>query len=495
MEAQLRELIGEELRRRHGFGMMESKIKPVHIANALMREEHLVVGRMTDLKQLMVATAPRESSEKRLDAVQTMLERNRERWGRLGEEDDLRRSVLMTRVLPLLRTILATDNAAYGTSPDFSSFSSATALTVTRDVSDDHAGAFVHRLWGGHDEGRRLEILNIFRDITDPKKDLGGVDDLTAVLVPLADDTNVYKPSDREFEDLGLRPMSGIEVTLREAASDLAAYEAALKPNPIATLQRLVLLGSISVFFHGATRAREWTSQPPRTILVDASATRTSVIAAMSEQSVSRVLEDARGYMASVLDDLLKDQRPDWASDPESALRDLFQARLKKTSAPASYKPLHDLIDELVDTDAADDLPRRIIDLVDGTSGRSVDGFLRLLGVRCGLLYPQQKNPQKRLIPMDRTLEVLVASTFDVTSRQLEYRDFLDEMFKRWGLIVGGRLEDANLLAEAGTPVPSVELTENSERFLSKLTSLGLARKLADSVAVVGLMESGHVSA
>ena len=100
MENQLREVIGDELRRRHGYGLMEGKIKPVHIANALLREEHHVVGRMGDLVQIMTATAKRESTDNRVEAVRRMLERNRERWGRLGEDADLRRSVLMTKVLP-----------------------------------------------------------------------------------------------------------------------------------------------------------------------------------------------------------------------------------------------------------------------------------------------------------------------------------------------------------------------------------------------------------
>jgi hypothetical protein len=140
MEASLREVLGNELRRRHGFGMMEGKIKPVHVANALMRVEHEHVGRMRDIGQLMTATASRESQDERLQAVARMLEVNRERWGRLGDDDDLKRSVLATRVLPLLRTILATDNAAFGKSSEFSSFSSPTALTTTRDASDDRVG-------------------------------------------------------------------------------------------------------------------------------------------------------------------------------------------------------------------------------------------------------------------------------------------------------------------------------------------------------------------
>lgn len=185
MQPLLHELIGKELRRRHGVGMMEGKLKPVHVANALMRAEHGTVGRMSDLKLLMTATASKESPEARLRATQAMVERSRDRWGRLGEEQELRHSLLVTHVLPLLRTILATDAAAFGTSPEHSSFSSPTALTVTGDPSDDHAGEFIHRLWSGLDKTARLEILDLFRDVSATGKDAANVDDLTAVLMPL----------------------------------------------------------------------------------------------------------------------------------------------------------------------------------------------------------------------------------------------------------------------------------------------------------------------
>jgi len=117
---------------------------------------------------------------------------------------------------------------------------------------------------------------------------------------------------------------------------------------------------------------------------------------------------------------------------------------------------------------------------------------LRLLGVRSGLLYPQQKNPNKRLVPTDRTLEVLVASSIDVNAPPLEYRDFLEVLRRRWSIVVGGAPIDGTLLAQIGAHVPNRELTENSERFLSRLESIGLARRLADSVAVVGLLEDSY---
>lgn len=495
MEAQLREVIGAELRRRHGYGLMEGKLRPVHIANALLREEHQLVGRMTDLKNLMAATASKETAENRLDAAKRMLERNRERWGRLGEEADLRRSLLMTRVLPLLRTILATDGAAFGKSPEFSSFSSPTALTVTRDPSDEQAGAFIHRLW---DRPRRLRLLDILHDLTTPEKELSKVDDLTAVLIPLTDGTVPLRQSGHDRFDEVAAQLSEIEVCLRDAARDLAAYEDKVLPNPMATLQRIVLLASVSIFFHAATRAHECAGFPRRVLLIDASNSRSSQIAEVSEASVTSLFLDAREYMARTLTDALASSDPageaprDWPSDPESALADVFRLRLKGVKTIPNLKELVEALEELRDTEAEieTELPRRLVGLLDSSSGRSLDGFIRLLGLRCGLLYPQQKNPQKRLVPMDRTLEVLVASTFDLSGRPLEYMDFLDELYRRWRLVVGGRLEDARILADAGTPVSSADLTENSERFLTRLQRLGLARKMADSVAVVGLMEN-----
>ena len=142
--------------------------------------------------------------------------------------------------------------------------------------------------------------------------------------------------------------------------------------------------------------------------------------------------------------------------------------------------------------DVESELSEEIVRAVEGSSGRGLDGYLRLLGVRSGLLYPQQKNPNKRLVPTDRTLEVLVASSIDVNAPPLEYRDFLEVLLTRWGIVVGGLPTDGSLLAQIGAHVPSRELSENSDRFLTRLVSIGLARRLADSVAVVGLLEDSY---
>ncbi|MCY1072545.1 hypothetical protein OV090_47805 [Nannocystis sp. RBIL2] len=423
-----------------------------------------------------------------------MLERNRERGGRLGEDADLRRSALVTKVLPLLRKILSIDGGVFGKSAEFASFSSPTALTITRDPSDEQAGSFVHRLWS---RSPRLRVLDILRTLTSADKPLSDVDDLSAVLIPLTEGTT---PLRRDSE--GLEPaqstLTSVETCLRDAARDLAAYEENVLPNPMATLQRIVLLASISVFYHAATRAREAVQLPRRVLLLDASnAKRSSIIAEASEATVTALSADARAYMARTLRELLaategsRRGKKRWMDDPERAVSEMFKSHLR-SKTPPHLKEVVDALEEIEagGADVEEELPVRLVGILDSSGGRSLEGFIRLLGVRCGLLYPQQKNPHKRLVPMDRTLEVLVASTFDLSGPPLEFRDFLEEFYRRWGIVVGGRLEDARLLTAAGTPVPSAELTENAERFLTRLESLGLARKMADSVAVVGLMEN-----
>lgn len=491
MSKQLRKALTEELQRRHGYKVMETKIKPVHIANALMRSEHLVVGRMSVLQQLFEGTLTRNSIDKRVAAVRSMIDSQRDRWGALGQATDLKASPLMTKVLPLIRTLLGADGAAFGTSPDLSSFSSPTALTVTGDPSDDGAGLFIHSLWGGHKDGDRLPILDLLAELSSPSKDAAQMDDLSALLAPLVDKTRP-RASHAALSD-GAVEFSKVEGRLRGAANRLYAYERELQPNPISSLQRIVLLAALSLFSHASTRAHENAGAMERVLLLDASGDHYSPIAQASTRCVAHLLGDASDYMASVLNDLLTAQATNWPEMPLDALNKLMESN---GQAPLERShPLAKRVEEIAgDSDDPEEVRREVADELirqaEGSQRRGLDGYLRMLGIRAGFLYPIQKNPHKRLNPADRTLEVLVATATDVNAPPVEYRDFLEQLRQQWGIVVGGRIEDAGELARAGIQVPPRALSENSERFLTRLESLGLARRLADSVAVVGLVEA-----
>lgn len=473
---------------------MEAKIKPVHIANALMRVEHQCVGRMSVLELLFVATYKKNSTEQRVAAVQRMITSQKERWGALGQVNDIRTSPLMMKVLPLIRTLLGADGAAFGTSPEMSSFSSPTALTVTGDPSDDGAGVFIHRLWGGRSSDR-LDILNLLAELTDPNKSAAQMDDLSALLAPLVDSTREKKAATSHSSEDLTSGFSDVESELRRAAKQLAAYERKLNPNPIASLQRVVLLAGLSVFMHAATRPYERGGLERRYLLLDASGEHFSPVAQASTRCVAQLVKDASEYLGIVIGDLLEQGLPNWTNDPLAAINVLLESN-GQAPIDGRGKLARRIKESAADVEDPEEVRREVCEEllreIEGNQRRGLDGYLRMLGIRSGFLYPVQKNPNKRLNPSDRTLEVLVMSTIDIEAPPVEYRDFLEHFCDRWSIIVGGRAGDAELLAGGGANVPGRALRDNSDQFLDRLESLGLARRLADSVAVVGLLETAH---
>jgi hypothetical protein len=99
----------------------------------------------------------------------------------------------------------------------------------------------MHHLWAGVTEADRLPILDMLHELTSPDKDPSSLDDISALLIPLADGTKKRSFSASSAEDLSA-DYSPVESQLRSAAFCLAGYEKKLRPNPIASLQRIVLL-------------------------------------------------------------------------------------------------------------------------------------------------------------------------------------------------------------------------------------------------------------
>lgn len=489
----LRDVLNKELIRRHGYGMLHTKLKPVHLANALMREEHERVGDMHDLKLLMEATAAGSSDEKRAAAVARLIERDPERWKNFDEAKGQGPAVLGQKVLPRLRALLGTDAAAFGSSPHQSSFSSPTGLTATGDPSDEHAGEFVFRLWSLDLEGTgRSPILDLWHRLTDPKRQLSQADDLTALLAPLsAGDPRPYHRKVHGEESIGTKPPSHRERQLWIASRLLARYEEALRPSAAASLQRVALLASLTVYFHALSRASEEAGRQPGPILIDASPSGSSAVARASTETIHAAHRAADGYSQAVLGALLSQAAPTaWPSRPGEALLRLMEQRGER--GYAEKKEARELLDALASSSGEEEALSVLARELEAQAGnRTLGSFLRLVGLRAGLLYPQQKNLRKRCQPLDRTLEVLVAGAIDLGER-VEYQDFAEALYERWGLVVGARPADAALLAAAGTPVPGRELRENSARFLARLEALGLARRLADTVAIVGAQEARH---
>lgn len=499
----LHRALTKEFIRRHGCGVMSGKIRPVHIANSLFRETLRVVGRTRDLKQVMIYTASDSTEEKRQRAIEQLLERSKERWGRLADNALTKEGALGRQVLPMLRTLLGTDGAVFGESIEQSSLTTPTGSLVTADPSDEHAGAFIKALWSTQtrDSDLSVSLLSLVQQIIDPERDLSTADDLTVLFAPLSEGMRERRPDEAAStcEDLLNFQVKGaaydpILWELRQAADMLSIYERSVRPNVIATLERIVCLASLSIFFHLSTRGHRWAGFPRRPLLVQAFGKPESPVAKASTLSVQQLLEDAKRYLSVVIQSLLEatgEEADDWlkTSNYENIWQNLGK-NAGLTLKPTEKKELEEfnrIISQYnLETEQSDILE----DLIEKINERdSLVDYLRLLGMRTGLLYPQQRNYNKRVCLEDRVVEVLVAGTINVVNEPVEYQDFLDRLWQRFGIITGGRNEDELLLEQAGIPrVGSKYLRQNSEAFLRRLEEQGLAKRLADSKALVGLV-------
>jgi len=435
---------------------------------------------------------------------------NPDRWGRLAEDALTNEGALGKQVLPMLRSLLGTDGAVFGKSIDQSSLTTPTGSLVTGDPSDEHSGAFLKVLWEVPlpDRTGCSPLLTLLHEKIDPKCELNLSDDLTVLFAPLDDGMREYKP-DRaadqcvdisEFREKG-NIYDPILSELRQAADLLYVYEKEVRPNPIATLERIICLGSLSIFFYVASRGTVWAGLPKRPLLLQAFGKPESPIAKASEESVHQlIVRDAKKYMVAVLRSQLEalSSSPDgWISLWESGaiwekLEDYTGLRRKPKEKPEIEELTKIVIQRDVDTEPVDILAE-IVDLINAKD--SVVDYLRLLGLRSGLLYPQQRNIRKRICPEDRIIEVLVAGTINVVNEVMEYQEFLERLWHRFGIVTGGHPEDEYLLAQAGIPrISSKYLRQNSEAFLKRLEEQGLVRRMADSKALVGLVDANSIN-
>jgi hypothetical protein len=114
--------------------------------------------------------------------------------------------------------------------------------------------------------------------------------------------------------------------------------------------------------------------------------------------------------------------------------------------------------------------------------------FYRALGVRSGFVRPAGNAVRKFYTLEGVLLEAVLASI--LPDGELSYAELLDELSKRYGLIVGGRSKDSALLMEHGIGSATVQdLQANSRVFRQRLISLGWARQYADGVLMVQVPE------
>jgi hypothetical protein len=118
-------------------------------------------------------------------------------------------------------------------------------------------------------------------------------------------------------------------------------------------------------------------------------------------------------------------------------------------------------------------------------------GFLQAIGRRTGLLYPHFGGAtlHKRVRPSVPILDVLVRSCIR-SGEAIPLAEFLERLWTRFGLIVGGRRgedwDDAVVLSESNILLDMGAMHENTDRFVDEIVAMGLGRRYPDDVTFIG---------
>lgn len=135
-----------------------------------------------------------------------------------------------------------------------------------------------------------------------------------------------------------------------------------------------------------------------------------------------------------------------------------------------------------------EDCPEAWNYVIDEQQGRpKFEEFYRELALRSGLAQPRASRvAAKHFEPQPDTLRVLVLSLLPLKEDYCSYGKLLDRFFDVWGIVFGGRPQDAELIRELGYVGLDQDrnLTPNSTALINLLSDLGLATRFSDGLVM-----------
>ena len=478
-----------------GWRPASGSIKPVHVANGLLRA---LTGKYYDITSVVEVIAWEKAGKPIEDRTAENLVK---RYGDVfrcfrGQPDRL------NCVRRFLRGILAADGGVFP-SPNDSCLTLASPLMISRSHNDRGVGEFAAQLLGDPSEPGTL--ANVLHSVFS-KENLE--DPLTTAAWPLLPEPAAGHPIAKRgsIEALHKPHASTIIDALRQAARDLATHEQR-QGNRLRTLERAVYLAVAGTFAHA--QAIPAFGDPSKRIpaLLAADSPKASELSGASEISLDLIYRNFENWLTVRLADRIRDGKP-LAPGGSPLPKDISESQARtflvelrgakkehpapdrktvETRLAAFAEALH-----LERGDIPVALARALVTsyLTEYESG-GPQRFLQGLARRAGLLYPhfQGRSIEKRLRPNVRVLDALVRAC--VPADELyPLQDFLDVLWRRFGIIVGGRVSveptDLDLLSANGVHVDPEALSANVERFVDQLTAIGLAQRHADNVTFVG---------
>lgn len=464
-----------------GFGPNTRSVSPVHIANGLFRG---ILGMTTDTELLnrfvfYMTDRGRVPPGHELESV----------YSALTSGDLIYAGEISADQLPLFRKLLkrvvGADGGVYMHRDLMESYSAGYMGFVSEDRIAQDGGEFVAE-WMRRCDSPLMECIDTALQEAD--------DVITTMCGPLLASETKPHTSRIGYEDLQFfNKHPTAEFVDRD--SGLAAASATLSthltahPNKLVQLRMAVLFACFVIIRHMANL--EWfyahgARSPVTPFLIESGEVGSSPVTRASMmthtivcQSVSRFYTWAfEKYllekMCLTMDDLLEEPVPVYRRG----------SMAKRERAAAESAEMWNLAKNHGMESSVGHFAQAIYDMLMLQAEASPIKYMQRLGLLSGLIWPPNRSSGWFVLKQDM-MEVLVRGAVEPQTA-IDLPELQDRFWKRYGIVIGGRDEDEDILDQAGVQqVDSDALRENGARFATRLGSLDFARMMADGVLQV----------
>lgn len=489
------------------LGYDPDRMKTVHVANGLFAEiletyySAELMNRLVVNERRSLPRNPLKRAAWQFHSNEILLPHLKE----IGKIPENTSPETLNRLRFHLHQHLDADNGVYDNDDNSGcAYSSTTHLLVTHNRNfDGFSGNFLTYLLK-HDFGKGssplvAKIGSALKENLDPISILAYVF-TTDEEVPVVN-TKTYADKPKDDLDRLIATNSDLQI-LQEALNRLSDYY----PGRLSTqrfLRLFTILGSLTLIRHLVTlynrEAQVHAKSQPLAFLIDAQQGRSSRIRLSSQASYLRTLSALTELYAFWLKDWIWEQTQiEWnVIQPTSEYVVQTYSRLLKefTEIFPSDTSLPDALHStsnpeevalIASKQMADNMLKRRAE--DDFMG----GFVRDLGIRCGLLKPRASSQKrKHFDPQADTIEVLVMALLESKTEKdgITLDEFANRLWETFGMLFGGLdqgAKDFQILANLGIQEANQDdLNENCDTFVKRLVSLGLAKEYADGLILI----------
>jgi hypothetical protein len=477
------------------FDPTSNSTKPPHIANGLFR---LCTGETCDTKDVHEwIVSERRSNSQNADKILSSADIV-EKYQEVLQEGNLENPENIKKFRFLLEEVFNQDNTVY---PEYA-FSTMTIsshwLVKGRISSEAHIGDFLYGILCKEVNGKRSPAIDLIRKAL--KNDS---DDLTKLINPIiAFPSQEAKRHLDEVEYLSEEEIKwdACKAKLREGFDRLALniQHIGEERNTLLVLRRMICFAGFATFAYltHANHAIYSGVNPP--IVVDSGGDFDSIKKA-SEQSYTFAKKAVEDYFVNTIYGIIKSEIASSGDDRackkwidemtvgRAAQEDEIKGAIKSyynSFCEEGEKPILALSRAL-----------QIALYTFEYRNNSPSDYCRVLGTRCGLIGPKGNRAKvKRYLTNSFTLETITLSILSTNDLEngIELKELSEKAISAYNLLLGANAdEEYNILegcniAQATPGDLRGDLSLNAQRLADTYISLGLAKRYADGVTLIG---------